>query len=238
MHSNNPKDERRMASLMAVLEKYVHPDELAAAAEQVVDVLSIHDSAYDRIENVKTFMTYAGSNIPPYPVQPVYDDQRLYIKLLFEEVSEYAYACGGKAFTEFRKMCATFADSFEEYHVHEHEGNLIEQVDALVDIDYVMNNAIVGSGLVKSFAAAHKFVHDNNMSKFCLSMEEANQTVVAYRAGGLHGKPAMETYYTKIGDLYIIRNKDTNKIMPSINYSKIVPSQLLNVVTIAHTQEW
>ena len=92
-----------------------------------------------------------------------------------------------------------------------------EIVDALSDILYVVYGAGASFGidLDKTF----DIVHRSNMSKLCVSEEEAQQTVTWYMENML------ETYdspaYRKSDDdtYWIVFNKNTGKILKSINYT-------------------
>ena len=66
-------------------------------------------------------------------------------------------------------------------------------------------------------------VHESNMSKLCVSEEEAQQTVNKYMEDFQSGKtPYDSPYYIKLDDgLYVIKNKSTGKALKSINYKQV-----------------
>lgn len=66
-------------------------------------------------------------------------------------------------------------------------------------------------------------VHESNMSKLCVSEEEAQQTVNKYIEDFQSGKtPYDSPYYIKLDDgLYVIKNKSTGKALKSINYKQV-----------------
>ena len=67
-------------------------------------------------------------------------------------------------------------------------------------------------------------VHESNMSKLCVSEEEAIQTVNKYIQTYESGKTPYDTpYYYKLdnSELYVIKNKSTGKALKSINYKEV-----------------
>lgn len=82
--------------------------------------------------------------------------------------------------------------------------------------DYQVNNKFNSD---KIFA----LVHESNMSKLCVSEEEAQQTVNKYVEDFKSGKtPYDSPYYIKLDDgLYVIKNKSTGKALKSINYKQV-----------------
>ena len=66
-------------------------------------------------------------------------------------------------------------------------------------------------------------VHNSNMSKICVSEDEANKTIKWYRNNEHRYKnPSYrETSYNGL-KYYIIYDKDTGKILKSINYEKVI----------------
>ena len=99
------------------------------------------------------------------------------------------------------------------------ENDFTETVDALTDILYVvlgMGRAI-GIDLDKSF----DIVHESNISKLCISEEEAKQTVEWYKQQYKNGTQPYDTpSYRKSDDdqHWVVYNESTSKILKSINY--------------------
>ena len=97
----------------------------------------------------------------------------------------------------------------------------VEVIDALSDILYVVYGAgkTFGIDLDKSF----DIVHESNMSKFCKTEEEAKETVKYYEQNiKLYKTPT----YRQNGDLWIVYNGDTGKILKSINY---IPAKFIGM---------
>jgi predicted HAD superfamily Cof-like phosphohydrolase len=90
----------------------------------------------------------------------------------------------------------------------------VEVIDALADILYV----VYGAG--KSFGIdldnAFDIVHRSNMSKFCKTEEEAKKTVEWYK---INDSRYDSPEYRQKGDLWIVYNKSTGKILKSVEYT-------------------
>ncbi len=107
--------------------------------------------------------------------------------------------------------------------------DFVETVDALSDIMYVvlgMGRAI-GVDLDKAF----NIVHKSNMSKLCISEEEAQQTVVWYKQQYKDGKLPYDSpnYRKSQNDTHwVVYNESTSKILKSINYTPANFEKILN----------
>lgn len=64
-------------------------------------------------------------------------------------------------------------------------------------------------------------VHRSNMSKACLNENEVEDTMKKL------SKENIETHYKKIGDYFVVYRSSDNKVMKSINYSKVDFSKIL-----------
>jgi len=95
--------------------------------------------------------------------------------------------------------------------------DLVELIDALTDINYVVLGFYTALGI--SADKAFDIVHQSNMSKLCKTEEEAKETVLYYEANKDklgYDSPA----YRKADDNinYVVYNRSTGKILKSINY--------------------
>mgnify|MGYP001601411906 CR=1 FL=1 len=93
----------------------------------------------------------------------------------------------------------------------------VEMVDALADIIYVVDGFAhtLGVDLNKAF----RLVHESNMTKFCVSEEEAKETVEWYKKNeSRYDSPA---YRLSKGGRWIVYNKSTSKVLKSINYKPV-----------------
>lgn len=117
---------------------------------------------------------------------------------------------------------ALIAEELKELEVAILEKDIVGVADALADIQYVLSGAILEFGLGNSFKALFEEVQRSNMSKACMSEEEARQTVEHYRK-----KDGTECYYKEAAGKWLVYRSADNKTMKSINYS---PAQLAGII--------
>ena len=190
------------------------------------DYRTIYDAIFDEsMENssdylgkVKEFMTTFGQPVLGKPTALPEDRQKLRIALIFEELKEYAEASG--LIYSFIEMCdKASADSHNMTQVHPHPTHVdqVEQLDALLDLQYVLSGAVHEHGFGEIFDEAFEEVHNSNMSKACQSELEAIDTAASYFNQNVSVK--YDPFKTPI---VIYREKD-NKVLKSIDYK---PAQL------------
>ena len=114
----------------------------------------------------------------PICVEPL-KIRQLRIKLLFEELRELAVA--GDVQETFGNLCV---DVLNEEFDHDDEGykdgdnvDKVEELDAITDIQYVLDGKKLTSGLHTVTEAAFDMVHLNNMLKAHRSHEHAEETI-------------------------------------------------------------
>ena len=94
------------------------------------------------------------------------------------------------------------------------ENDLVEVIDALCDIQYVLSGAILEFGFAEKFKEMFDEVQRSNMSKVCKTEEEAVQTQKHYA-----DKDGTESHIVnKDGQFLVYRNED-GKVLKSVNYS-------------------
>lgn len=95
--------------------------------------------------------------------------------------------------------------------------NYVEVADALSDILYVVYGAgaVYGIDLDKTF----KLVHESNMTKVCVSEEEAKLTVEEYKKSDKYPNVGYKLSDNK--KYWIVYNLDNGKILKSINYKPV-----------------
>lgn len=98
-----------------------------------------------------------------------------------------------------------------------------ERVDALIDIQYVLDGAIIEEGFKDKKDELFAEVHRSNMTKFDVSEEDAVATQVKYEQEGI------ETYYQLINDVHVTFRKSDDKVLKSINYSAPNLKKILNI---------
>lgn len=145
------------------------------------------------IKQVKHFMKAANQQVlekipaDAHYTKEFYDTIILRIRLLFEELKELATACGRKGTDVFAVLCQSFLMNEIDYIVQEQKGtiyqynwNPTEVLDALIDLRYVLNGAVLSLGFEEIFDEAFEIVHANNMTKFVTSQAEIDETIAAY----------------------------------------------------------
>lgn len=113
---------------------------------------------------------------------------------------------------------ALIDEEVKELHQAVKEKNMLEVIDALNDILYVVYGAggALGIDLDKSF----NIVHESNMSKFCKTEKEAKDTVDSYVEKYVKGEsPYDSPSYKLVNGLYVVYNKSTGKVLKNINYT-------------------
>ncbi len=107
-------------------------------------------------------------------------------------------------------------EELEELNLACADNDLMEVLDALCDLQYVLTGAILEFGFQHCFNSAFEAVHKSNMSKACVSMEEVELTINKYREEGIKAS------YKKLAeDRYLIYRLSDNKTLKSINYKPV-----------------
>lgn len=160
------------------------------------------------LEQVKEFHEVFGHPILETPQIPNENRSQLRVDLLQEELNELKEAIKNK--------------------------DIVEVADALADLQYVLNGAILEFGLANKFEALHDEVHRSNMSKVCSNKDEADKTIEFYKNKNVEATyKSVETFYLNDFEkpptnfTYIVYRKEDNKILKSINYS---PADLKTII--------
>lgn len=118
---------------------------------------------------------------------------------------------------------ALIAEELKEMEVAILQNDIVGVADALCDIQYVLSGAILEFGLADKFKELFEEVQRSNMSKACVSEEEAQKTVSHYK-----DKDGTECYYKQEGGKWLVYRKADNKTIKSINYSPVDLEAILN----------
>lgn len=94
------------------------------------------------------------------------------------------------------------------------ENDLVEVIDALCDIQYVLSGAILEFGVGDGFKGFFDEVQRSNMSKTCKTMAEAEATKEHYKIN-----KGTSSYIEQKGDEFLVYRDGDNKVLKSINYS-------------------
>lgn len=92
-------------------------------------------------------------------------------------------------------------------------GDVVESLDALGDLQYVVSGSILEFGMEDIFLDAFAEIHRSNMSKACPDIEDAKLTQKHYLEKGA------ETYITERDSKFFVLRKDNHKQLKSITYS-------------------
>lgn len=95
------------------------------------------------------------------------------------------------------------------------EQDIVGIADALSDLQYVLSGAVLEFGLGHTFKQLFDEVQRSNMSKACLTMEEALETQAYY----LEHKNTESFIQEKDGEFLVYRKAD-KKVLKNINYSE------------------
>ena len=137
------------------------------------------------VEEFNALMNKPNNYVPTIPAESEWD---FVYKFVLEELEEYKQAC--------------------------EEGNIVEVLDALCDIAYVsLGNGAMLHGLKDKVWPAYMEVQASNLSKACVTQEEAQATVELRSKE--QGEPC---HHEQVGDKYVVYRSRDKKVMKSINY--------------------
>lgn len=106
--------------------------------------------------------------------------------------------------------------------------NVDDTIKALVDIRYVNRDVAFKFGI--NLDRAFDLVHESNMTKLCVSEQEAKDTVEWYKIEYAEGRTKYDTPAYRLADLdgyWTVYNESSGKILKSINYSPVNLSVML-----------
>ncbi len=106
-------------------------------------------------------------------------------------------------------------EEYEELLQAVKDKNMAEVIDALCDLEYLVLG--MADVLDVPFDEAFHIVHDSNMTKLCKDEAEAIATVAKYKTESRYKDPAYRP--TKYGKAYIVYDRETGKVLKSINYT-------------------
>jgi len=139
----------------------------------------------DEVEEFNTLMNKPNNYKPTIPDKK---EWQFVIDFVQEELDEYRQAC--------------------------ENGDIVEILDALCDIAYVsLGNGTMLHGLKDKIWPAYQEVQASNLSKACLTEEEAIFTVT--KRSEEQGEPC---HWEKVDNMYIVYRTRDRKVMKNINY--------------------
>lgn len=176
------------------------------------------------LEKVKEFMITFGQPVLDKPTLLPEDRQKLRIALIFEELKEYAEASGKSDYLiELCHKCEVeFTNDSKNDKGYIPIINQVEQLDALLDLQYVLSGAVHEHGFGEIFDKAFEEVHNSNMSKACSTEQEAIDTIKSYT------KQNIQTFYRKEENYWIVYRVEDLKVLKSHKYKPAQLAQFLN----------
>lgn len=158
------------------------------------------------VDEVETFNTTFGKPNNYKPNIPSKKEWEFVYNFILEELEEYKEAC--------------------------ESGDIIGVLDALCDITYVsLGNGVMLHGLKRKILPAYAEVQSSNMSKSCITEDEAKKTVELRSQE--QGEPC---HYEEKNDYYVVYRTRDRKVLKSINYFKpdltqfFSPSEIKNCI--------
>jgi hypothetical protein len=152
------------------------------------EISSINENYVPFVSEVETFNSTMGKPNNYEPIIPEEKEWMFVYNFILEELEEYKHAC--------------------------ETGDIVEVLDALCDIAYVsLGNGTMLHGLKDKLWPAYQEVQASNMSKACVSEEEAQETVRVRSA-----EQEEPCHYEKVGEYYIVYRTRDKKVMKNINY--------------------
>jgi hypothetical protein len=162
------------------------------------EVIEIKDNYVPFVSEVETFNATMGKPNNYEPIIPEEKEWMFVYNFILEELEEYKHAC--------------------------ETNDIVEVLDALCDIAYVsIGNGAMLHGLKDKLWPAYQEVQASNMSKACISEEEAQETVRVRSA-----EQKEPCHYEKVGEYYIVYRTRDKKVMKNINYFRPDLKQFLN----------
>lgn len=161
------------------------------------------------LDLIQKFMKTAGQEVPSSFKHLDYNSGVLRLKLIFEELHELAVAMGQDEV--FHTMCKETITK----PVSTETPNAVEILDAYCDLEYVVGGGVLAHGLGDIYDRAFLSVHINNMSKFCLTEEEAEETAKLYEEKGI------KTFIKQVNEYWVVYRLEDRKVLKARNYTPV-----------------
>ena len=161
------------------------------------EIVLIKENYVPFVSEVEEFNAVMGKPNNYNPVIPDEKEWMFVYNFILEELEEYKHAC--------------------------ETNNIVEVLDALCDITYVsLGNGAMLHGLKDKVWPAYQEVQASNLSKACISEEEAQETVRVRSA-----EQEEPCHYEQVGKYYIVYRTRDRKVMKNINYFRPDLTQFL-----------
>ena len=211
MGNTDHKREAVETAFLVFLEEMFPNDLDSISSQMILDYVMNNIYKADPVQDVRHFMQVGGTPVAHEPTLPTVGALNLYLNLILEEVVEFAIACSPDGHTvvdvALHKALNKVWTIQDKMKAARKVANIVEALDALVDLQYVMHNATNGLGLHKVFHDGHDLVHASNMSKFATNAEDAAKTLDDYKAQN------KEAYIELVLNLFVVKRKEDGKIL-------------------------
>jgi len=162
------------------------------------EIVLIKENYVPFVSEVEEFNAVMGKPNNYNPVIPSEKEWMFVYNFILEELEEYKHAC--------------------------ETNNIVEVLDALCDITYVsLGNGAMLHGLKDKVWPAYQEVQASNLSKACISEEEAQETVRVRST-----EQEEPCHYEQVGKYYIVYRTRDRKVMKNVNYFRPNLTQFLN----------
>ena len=116
--------------------------------------------------------------------------------------------------TRCKLRVALLQEELDEFREAIEDKDIVEVADALCDMQYVLAGAILEFGLGEKFVELFNEVQRSNMSKACISLEEAKATQQHYL-----DRDGTESFVEEHSGQWLVYRKGDKKTLKSVNYS-------------------
>jgi hypothetical protein len=183
---------------LSMMSKIELGDDVILKYRELTDEIEhLKDTYVPFVSEVEEFNAIMGKPNNYTPVIPEEKEWMFVYNFILEELEEYKHAC--------------------------ETGDIVEVLDALCDITYVsLGNGSCLHGLKDKVWPAYQEVQASNLSKACISEEDAQETV---RVRSEEQKEPC--HYEKVGRYYIVYRTRDRKVMKNIKYFRPDLSQFL-----------
>jgi len=162
------------------------------------EIVLIKENYVPFVSEVEEFNAVMGKPNNYNPVIPSEKEWMFVYNFILEELEEYKHAC--------------------------ETNNIVEVLDALCDITYVsLGNGAMLHGLKDKVWPAYQEVQASNLSKACISEEEAQETARVRST-----EQEEPCHYEQVGKYYIVYRTRDRKVMKNVNYFRPNLTQFLN----------
>ena len=101
-----------------------------------------------------------------------------------------------------------------EYVEASRNNDLVECIDALIDLQYFLDGTLVEHGVAHLKDELFAEVHRSNMSKVCTTEQHAFDTIDSYT------KQGTQTYHKKVGEYWVVYRVDNQKVAKALGWSE------------------